>query len=142
MEAEVYYTTILQLLAALTNVIGTTYAILSILKLKPEELYQALTIEGMDRSDESLLVQKEQARIGISLVVYAWMLQALFSFWTITTLFLFMVCLFAYVILTSVLCLILFLLNRKFEKKYYELREKMDKDNSDRHSDYHTITEF
>ena len=126
MEVEVYYTTILQLLAALTNVIGTTYAVLSILKLKPEELYLALTIEGMDRSDESLLIQKKQARTGISFVVYGWMLQTLFSFWTITTLFLFIVCLSAYAFLTSVLCLILFLLNRKFEKKYYELREKIN----------------
>ena len=31
-----YYNTILQLLAGLTNVIGTTYAVLSILKLKPK----------------------------------------------------------------------------------------------------------
>lgn len=60
-----YYNTILQLLAALTNVIGTTYAVLSILKLKPQDLYQAITIEGMDKNDESLLVQKKQARTGI-----------------------------------------------------------------------------
>lgn len=137
-----YYNTILQLLFALTNVIGTTYAVLSILRLKPKELYQAITIEGMDKNDEALLVQKKQARIGISLVVYAWILQVIFSFWTITALYLFVVCLSAYVILTFILCIILFLSNRKFEKKYYELREKMDKEDPDRHSDYHTITEF
>ena len=137
-----YYTTILQLLAGLTNVIGTTYAVLSILKLKPKELYQALTIEGMDKNDETLLTQKKQARIGISLVVYAWILQVLFSFWTIKTVSLFIGCLVAYVVLTFILCLMLYLLNRQFEKKYYKLREKMDKENPDRHSDYHTITEF
>ena len=137
-----YYNTILQLLFALTNVIGTTYAVLSILKLKPKDLYQAITIEGMDKNDEALLVQKKQARIGISLVVYAWVLQVIVSFWIITTLYLFVVCLSAYVILTFILCIILYLSNRKFEKKYYELREKMDKENPDRHSDYHTITEF
>lgn len=137
-----YYNTILQLLFALTNVIGTTYAVLSILKLKPKDLYQAITIEGMDKNDEALLVQKKQARIGISLVVYAWVLQVIVSFWIITTLYLFVVCLSAYVILTFILCIILYLSNRKFEKKYYELREKMDKENPDRHSDYHTTTEF
>lgn len=137
-----YYNTILQLLFALTNVIGTTYAVLSILRLKPKDLYQAITIEGMDKNDEALLVQKKQARIGISLVVYAWVLQVIVSFWIITTLYLFVVCLSAYVILTFILCIILYLSNRKFEKKYYELREKMDKENPDRHSDYHTITEF
>lgn len=46
-----YYNTILQLLAALTNVIGTTYAVLSILKLKAQDLYQAITIDGMDKND-------------------------------------------------------------------------------------------
>ena len=137
-----YYNTILQLLFALTNVIGTTYAVLSILRLKPKDLYQAITIEGMDKNDEALLVQKKQARIGISLVVYAWVLQVIVSFWIITTLYLFVVCLSAYVILTFILCIILYLSNRKFEKKYCELREKMDKENPDRHSDYHTITEF
>lgn len=33
------YNTILQLLGALTNVVGTTYEVLSILKLKPNDLY-------------------------------------------------------------------------------------------------------
>lgn len=64
-----YYNTILQLVAALTNVTGTTYAVLSILKLKPTDLYQAITIDGMDKNDESLLTQKKQARIGICLVI-------------------------------------------------------------------------
>ena len=99
-----YYNTILQLLASLTNVVGTTYAILSVLRLKPKELYQTLTLEGMDRSDDSLLAQKKQARIGISLVIYAWMLQVLFSFWSITSIAMFIWCLVAYLALTFALC--------------------------------------
>ena len=137
-----YYNTILLLIAALTNVIGTIYAILSILKLKPKELYQALTIEGMDRNDETLLIQKKQARIGIGLVVYAWVLQVLFSFVTVTTIKSFLIWMVIYVFGTVVLCLSIFFLNKRFEKKYYQLRAKLDKENLDRHSDYHTITEF
>ncbi len=137
-----YYNTILLLIAALTNVIGTIYAILSILKLKPKELYQALTIEGMDRNDETLLIQKKQARIGIGLVVYAWVLQVLFSFVTVTTIKSFLIWMVIYVFGTVVLCLSIFFLNKRFEKKYYQLRAKLDKENPDRHSDYHTITEF
>ena len=137
-----YYNTILLLIAALTNVIGTTYAVLSILKLKPKELYQALTIEGMDRNDETLLIQKKQARIGIGLVVYAWVLQVLFSFVTVTTIKSFLIWMAIYVFVTVVLCLLIFFLNKRFEKKYYQLRAKLDKETPDRHSDYHTITEF
>ena len=137
-----YYNTILLLIAALTNVVGTTYAVLSILKLKPKEIYQALTIEGMDRNDETLLVQKKQARIGIALVAYAWMLQVLFSFVTVNTIKSFLIWLSVYVLITVVLCLLLFFLNKNFEKKYYDLRAELDKENPDRHSDYHTITEF
>jgi hypothetical protein len=139
---NMYYNTILQLLAALTNVVGTTYAILSVLKLKPKELYQALTLEGMDRSDDSLLTQKKQARIGISLVIYAWMLQVLFSFWTITNTAVFIWCLVAYLALTFALCSILFLINKRFENRYYELKKEWDKENPNKHGDLHTYGEF
>mgnify|MGYP003293827733 CR=1 FL=1 len=137
-----YYNTILQLIAALTNVTGTTYAILSILKLKPKDLYQAITIDGMDKNDESLLTQKKQARIGICLVIYAWVLQVIFSFFSISSGIIFALSLLTYVVVTVALCFSLFLTNKRFEKKYFELREQMDKENNDRHSDYHSITEF
>lgn len=136
------YNTILQLLGALTNVVGTTYAVLSILKLKPNDLYQAITIDGMDKNDESLLTQKKQARIGISLVIYAWILQVIFSFCSISSGQMFMLSLLAYVVVTVFLCLCLFFANKRFEKKYFELRKQMDKENKDRHSDYHSIIEF
>ena len=137
-----YYNTILQLVAALTNVIGTTYAVLSILKLKPNDLYQAVTIDGMDKNDESLLTQKKQARIGICLVIYAWILQVIFSFFSISSGKMFVLSLLAYVVVTVALCLSLFLANKRFAKKYFELRKQMDKENNDRHSDYHSIIEF
>lgn len=137
-----YYNTILQLVAALTNVTGTTYAVLSILKLKPTDLYQAITIDGMDKNDESLLTQKKQARIGICLVIYAWVLQVIFSFFSISSGIMFALSLLAYVVVTVALCFSLFLANKRFAKKYFDLREQMDKKNNNRHSDYHSIIEF
>ena len=73
---------------------------------------------------------------------YAWMLQVLFSFVTVNAIKSFLIWLSVYVLITVVLCLLLFFLNKNFEKKYYDLRAKLDKENPDRHSDYHTITEF
>lgn len=137
-----YYNTILQLIAALTNVTGTTYAVLSILKLKPNDLYQAVTIDGMDKNDETLLTQKKQARIGVCLVIYAWVLQVIFSFLSISSGKMFVLSLLAYVVVTVALCLSLHIANKRFAKKYFELREQMDKENNDRHSDYHSIIEF
>ena len=137
-----YYNTILQVMASLTNVVGTAYAILSILKLKPKELYQTLTLEGMNRSDDSLLTQKKQARIGISLVVYAWILQTLFSFWVITNTIVFILCLIAYGVLTGVLCLILFWVNKNFENRYHKLKKEWEKENLHKHEDLHTYGEF
>lgn len=137
-----YYNTILQLLAGLTNVIGTTYAVLSILKLKPKDLYQAITIEGMDKNDESLLAQKKQARTGIGLVIYAWLLQVIFSFCPALSCEMFVLLLLIYAVGTTVLCLCLRVANKRFAKKYIELRTQMDEVKKDRHSDYHSIVEF
>ena len=137
-----YYNTILQLLAALTNVVGTGYAVLSILKLKPIDLYKSITIDGMDQSDETSLVQRKQARVGICLVVYAWFLQVLFLFLKVSSIKIFIACMHGYVVTTDILCLVLFLSYRRFSKKYFELRENLNKNNRDRHLDSHTITEF
>ncbi len=136
------YNTILQLVASLTNVVGTTYAVLSILKLKPTDLYQAITIDGMDRNDEALLVQKKQARSGISLVIYAWILQVILSIYSITSFRIFLLCMLTYIVITTILCICLFFANKNLEKKYSEVKAKLDKENKDRHIDAHTIIEF
>ena len=136
------YNTILQLLAALTNVIGTTYAVLSILKLKPNDLYNSITIEGMDKYDESLLTQKKQARVGITLIAYAWILQSVFSLVQIKSCCVFLSCILGYNVITTVLCIVLHIINKRFEKTYRDLKEKLKKENPDSHMDYHTVQEF
>ena len=136
------FNTILQLLASLTNVIGTTYAVLSILKLKPSDLYNSITIEGMDKYDESLLTQKEQARVGITLIAYAWILQLVFSFVQIKSCCAFWSCILSYVVFTTVLCIVLHRLNVRFEKTYIDIKEKNKKENPDTHMDSHIWHEF
>lgn len=142
MSDKMQYNTILQLLAALTNVIGTTYAVLSILKLKPEDLYSSITLDGMDKNDDSLLTQKRQARIGIGLVMYAWILQAIVSFLPILSKSLFWLSILVYVILTTLLCIGLSMSNKRFAQKYSKLKEQMDKENNDRHRECHMITDL
>ena len=137
-----YYNTILQLLASLTNVIGTTYAVLSILKLEPNDLYQSITIGGMDKNDEALLVQKKQARVGISFIVYAWIMQIIFSFFSVSSCCIFWFCMFAYIVTITALGLCLFSLNKRFTVKYYKIKEKLDKEDLDRHKDCHEIINF
>lgn len=131
------FNTISQLLASLTNVIGTTYAVLSILKLKPNDLYNSITIEGMDKYDESLLAQKKQARVGITLIAYAWILQLVFSLVQIKSYCVFLICILGYVVFTTILCIALHIINKRFEKTYIDLKEKSRKENPDNHMNSH-----
>lgn len=62
---------ILSIIYSLINVWGTVWAVLSILKLKLGDVYKSLTVGALLEADESLLVQREQARFGITLVVIA-----------------------------------------------------------------------
>lgn len=57
---SIAYMDILQLLSSAINVIGTVYAVLSILKLKPKEIYSSITISGMDQKDMELITQKNK----------------------------------------------------------------------------------
>ena len=59
-----YYNIILQLIAGLTNVVGTAYAVLSILKATPTDLYKSITLKGMGDNDKSLLTQKKSSKNG------------------------------------------------------------------------------
>lgn len=136
------FNTIMQLLAGLTNVIGTTYAVLSILKLTPHDLYKSVTIEGMDKNDESLLTQKKQARVGITLIAYAWILQFIFSFVQITSCCLFLLCILGYLVCIILLCLVLIFLNKRFAKKYDDLKATLNKDKQNRHIDSHVWHDF
>lgn len=139
---KLIYNTIFQLTATLTNVVGTAYAILSILKLKPSDLYDSLTLEGLDKNDKTLLTQKKQARIGISLVVYAWFIQAAFSFVEVKSVKMFVGFLFAYILISVILCICLSISNKKFERKYIEHKESKEKEGNNKHIDCHSWQDF
>ena len=115
---------------------------MSILKLKPDDLYNSITVSGMDKNDEMLLIQKKQARIGISLVIYAWFVQVVFSFLEVQSFKWFVICFIAYIIITAILCIYLIIKNKDFAKKYYEHKKGKEKEDNDRHSDSHIIHDF
>jgi len=133
------YETILQLFAGLINVVGTIYAILSILKLSPKQIFEAITIKGMNAQDENLLEQKAQARIGISLVAFGWLLQVMYALLEIITLCAFSVVFGISIVLAIGLCIILHCVNKKFEQEYRQLKETQE---DETHLDGHTWKEF
>ena len=137
-----YYNTIIQLIAGLTNVFGTTYAVLSILKATPADLYKSITLKGMSDNDKTLLTQKKQARTGISLIVLAWVMQAVFSFVRITSLCWFLICLFVCVCAIAAVCIALYFVNKKFSAKYYSEKPELQAETNDEHSSMHEFHEF
>lgn len=100
------------------SVLGTIYAVLSILKISFEDLRFALTFEGVGSRDEEMLLQKEQARIGISLVILSFVFESINSLICINTAKEFGICLITEVVLTFVVLLIVVNKNKKFRKNY------------------------
>ena len=137
-----FYNTIIQLIAGLTNVVGTTYAVLSILKSTPTDLYKSITLKGMGDNDKTLLAQKEQARTGISLIVLAWVIQAVFSFVKIETIHWFLICLFLSVGAIACVLIALYFVNKKFADKYYSEKPVLQAETNDEHASMHEWQEF
>ncbi len=137
-----YYNNILQIIINLTNVIGTIYAVLSILQLKSTDLYKSITIDGMDKNDNSLLVQRSQARMGVSLIIYAWISQCIVMFLDITSWKIFTFCIVLYILILIAVCVIIYLLNLKFRKNYIKFRNNKSNAENDRHIESHTWHEF
>ena len=137
-----YYNTIIQLIAGLTNVVGTTYAVLSILKTTPADLYKSITLKGMGDNDKSLLTQKNQARTGISLIVLAWFMQAVFSFVNVVSLNWFIISLLICFCAIVVLCIVLHFVNKSFSDKYYSEKPELQAENNDEHTSMHEWHEF
>lgn len=140
-EVEGMYNNVLQGITGLINVIGTVYAVLSIIRIKVEDLYNKITLDGMDKMDMDALEQREQARTGIALVIAGWALQFIFNFINIIDCCSFLVCIFVVFCITLLLILIIHNSNIKFRKRY----EEYSKGNSsikDSHADSHSWKEF
>lgn len=121
------FSKILITLCSLIGVIGTIYAVLSILNMKFEDIYKSITLGGIEERDEELLTQREQAQIGILLVVTSWIGQTAFSFLTVK-------CLSMFLIACLLICMCIFAeilaihkMNKNFKIKYKELKENGNK---------------
>jgi Bacitracin resistance protein BacA. len=53
----------------LTTIVGTIWAVLAILCMKPSDIYAKATWNALESADRSALVQKKQARSGITLII-------------------------------------------------------------------------
>ncbi|WP_448914341.1 hypothetical protein [Gemmiger sp.] len=119
---------ILSIIYSLINVWGTVWAVLSILKLSPGDVYKSLTMGALLEADESLLVQREQARFGITLVVIAFAFQSVNSFVSVETVGEFLGWLILIVVVLVFACLIIHHMNNCFRKEYTVFKEAMKKE--------------
>ena len=118
------YNDILLLLAGLLNVIGTIYAVLSILCLTPKEVFDAVTWGGIGKRDSELITQKEQARLGITWIVTAWIFQCVFTAFDFNSPCCFWLCITSAIIVVLLEVIIVGKINRHFEKEYADYKEK------------------
>ena len=119
---------ILSIIYSLINVWGTVWAVLSILKLKPGDVYKSLTVGALLEADESLLVQREQARFGVTLVVIAFAFQSVNSFVSVDTVGEFLGWLILTVVVLAFACLIIHHMNISFRKEYAVFKEAKKKE--------------
>lgn len=114
------YNKVLQLIAGFINACGTAYAILSILRLTPDDIHNVIRIKGIEERDKELLVQRKQVRIGICLVIVAWFFQGLFSFVEVNNAITFVVAMVGMTILITTSVIFVNKTNKKFETVYTE----------------------
>jgi len=133
------YSKILIIISSLVGVVGTVYAVLSILAMRIPNIHKSITLGGIDARDEELLLQREQARTGIPLVVIGWIGQSVFSLLEISTCCQFIL---ALLFLTSSVILeavVTKKMNVSFRKKYIAYKPKSEETS---HKDDHSWGEF
>lgn len=72
--------TFFTIIAYILDLIGTVYAVLSILNLSFEEIWTTITHGGIMRADRDKLVQRRQARMGIWFVSCGFILNCALQF--------------------------------------------------------------
>ena len=60
---------VMSFLIDFTSVVGTIWAVLSILSMKPSDIYGKSTWGGLEKGDQAALIQFKQARSGVSLIL-------------------------------------------------------------------------
>lgn len=136
------YSKMLVSVSSLIGVIGTVYAVLSILGLTIEEVFQSITLKGMDERDKELLVQKKQAVTGIPLVVLGWIGQTVFSFveieglcWMIASSVTIFACVLLEILITNYI-------NHRFEIRYEKHCKERSAKDEETHKETHQWGKF
>ena len=118
------YNDILLILASLLNVCGTIYAVLSILALTPKDVYKSITLKGIDERNLELIIQKKQARLGITLIVTAWIFQCVFTVFQVNSSCCFWLCITSTIIVMLLELLVMGAINKRFEKKCHDYEKE------------------
>ena len=106
----------------LYNVISNK--ILSILCLTPKDVFDTITWGGIGKRDSELITQKEQAQLGIILIVTAWLFQCTFTFFQINSPCCFWLCITSAIIVVLLEVIVAGKISKHFEKEYNDYKEK------------------
>lgn len=121
------YNEIINIICSAIGVIGTIYAILSILNIKHEDIWKSVTFGGISMRDDEILIQREQARVGIGLIAYAWIAQLCLIFIKIQNMNVFCLCLLTILLGCCFVVIGIRMKNKKFRKEYEIIRENKKK---------------
>lgn len=120
------------MISGFISIVGTTYAILSLLRMKPSDIWNTCTFGGISNRDLEILEQRRQARTGILLVIYGWSIQVVLLFRDIRTFLEFSNTVAVIVLVGIVICLLMGESNNRFEENYK--REKRKKEQQMKYS--------
>ena len=134
------YSQILIIVSSFIGVIGTVYAVLSILKMEIKDVLNTITYGGLETRDQDVLLQREQARIGIPLVVISWIYQSIFSLIKVNTAYGFIASIVLIVISVFVDVRITIKRNKQFRNEYEVERLKPVQTHKDAH-EWHSMEE-
>ena len=134
------YSQILIIISSFIGVIGTVYAVLSILRMDIKDVLRTITYGGIETRDQEVLLQREQARIGIPLVVIGWIYQSAFSLIKVNTAYGFLISIVLIIISVAIDVRITVKRNKEFRKKYEVERHKPVQTHKDAH-EWHDLEE-
>lgn len=124
------YSQVLVIISSLIGVIGTVYAVLSILSLKINDILRIGSWEGVEKHDLEVLTQCEQARIGIPLVILGWFWQTVVSLLKVESSIRFVILAILIIISALVTVVIINNKNREFRKNYEAKRNRSNSSNT------------
>ena len=107
------------------NMVGTIWAVYSVIYMTPESVYESLTIGGVTSADKGLIRQKKDTLYGIALIIVGFFGQTILTFvgtpnWIYFVLYLIGTAILVYVtikVVDSIYC--------RFIERYMKIKEHM-----------------